>query len=139
MPGLVCSLGVFLVHVLADGAEDLSPSLGFLCWELAAPCMLGPAVSDESGVGTQRGSHQGQEGDALWPSRMLRLPGSSLVATRTSGLQPAGEVGPRAGDVICWEERPAPGSLRAHRVDSCPRHLVLRFLTMPSYETQGTI
>lgn len=67
----MCSLGVFLVHVLAGAAEDLSPSLGSLCWELAAPCMLGPAVSDESGVGTQRGSHQGQEGDALWPRRML--------------------------------------------------------------------
>ena len=71
MPGLMCSLGVFLVHVMADGAEDLSPSPGSLCWELAAPGMLGPAVRDESGVGTQRGSHQGQEGDALWSSRML--------------------------------------------------------------------
>lgn len=116
MPGLLCSLGVFLVHVLAGGAEELS-LLGSLCWELAAPCMLGPAVSDETGEGPER-KPPGARGRCTRAQQdTVRLLGSSLVATRMSGLQPAGEVGLRAGDVICWEE-PCTLLLRAHLVDS---------------------
>lgn len=35
------SLGAFLVYVLADGAKDLSPSIGSLCWGTDSPLHAG--------------------------------------------------------------------------------------------------
>lgn len=89
--------------------------------------MPGLAVSDEAGLGTQTGTHQGQEGGAL-----AQL--GHCEARRKSRLQPGGEVGSALARPFAGRS-PASGSDLPSLWSPGLHHVVLRFRTEVSHNS----